>query len=223
MLGNFILLFGNPIQMLWLPARADPVVDVLYILVLAAFVVDMIFRSVAVAGYFGITVVRVFPSFDTGSLLSSATRTNSSSSSGMLNSKNSNSGMLLNNSNSGIGMSNKGDHGGGSSGGSISGTNGNLIASSKSSGRNSNNNGTKSISQKEKNARRTAKCLEAMFGWVRCLQMGSFLFWCDLVSTLTLFYDISYTNPNNYEMVQWNMELSGAGGIQPVRDCGSHS
>ena len=187
----------------------------------------MIFRSVAVAGYFRFRVVRVFPSFSARVSSSSAAHhhhrgsnnSNTMSNGILLNNKGSNSG-ILNHSNSGnlIG-SNKGD-GGGSSGGSISGNNGNLTSSKSHNG---GRNGTKSISQKEKNARRTAKCLEAMFGWVRCLQMGSFLFWCDLFSTLTLFYDISYTNPKNYEMVQWDMQLSGAGGIQPVRVCGINS
>lgn len=207
LLGNFILLFGNPIQMLWLPSQADLAMDILYILVLVTFTVDMIFRSVAVGGYFGITVVRVFPSFS-----SSLTHSHSSSMNRNGLNKGNNSGIINNSNSASLLGGNKGD--GGSPGGSITGNNGNN-SSSKSHG--NGRNGNKNMSQKEKTSQRTAKCLEAVFGWVRCLQMGSFLFWCDLFSTLTLFYDISFTNPKNYEMVQWDMQLSGARGIQPVR------
>jgi hypothetical protein len=59
-IGNFILLFGNPIQMLLIPAAADPAVDGLYILVFATFLVDMVFRATAVAGYFSFSVGRIY-------------------------------------------------------------------------------------------------------------------------------------------------------------------
>jgi hypothetical protein len=48
-----------------------------------------------------------------------------------------------------------------------------------------------------------------------CCSSGSFLFWCDLLSTLTVFYDISWLNTTNFSEKNIIIEL-GAFGI-PVR------
>jgi len=63
-IGNILLLFGHPLQMLWLPKGADPVMDVIYCVVLVVFLIDMVFRATAVAGYFGISVTRYVPWLD---------------------------------------------------------------------------------------------------------------------------------------------------------------
>jgi hypothetical protein len=43
---------------------------------------------------------------------------------------------------------------------------------------------------------------------------GSFMFWCDLVSTLAFLYDISYVNTRHYAMITVDITLDGFG--QPV-------
>ena len=52
-LSTIILLFGSPIQFLWLPPEADKYLDVVYILTLIVFVVDMILNMVVDQDYFG--------------------------------------------------------------------------------------------------------------------------------------------------------------------------
>jgi hypothetical protein len=46
-------------------------------------------------------------------------------------------------------------------------------------------------------------------------EFGSFLFWCDLVSTLAILYDLSYVNPAMYDVKELEIRLD-ADGI-PVR------
>ena len=43
------------------------------------------------------------------------------------------------------------------------------------------------------------------------LGIGSFKFWCDLVSTAMLFYDIRYTNAGNHKQEDWYINLSVPG------------
>jgi hypothetical protein len=136
--GNFLLLFGNPIHMLWLPPQADTAMDVLYTLVLVIFIADMGFRAVAMPGYFGISVRQIY--HPSSKLQSSPA-------------------------------------GGGSS----------TSASS------------------------SASC----WSWFRCINMGSFLFYCDLLSTLTLLYEISYINPDKYKLLHYEIHLDRVG--IPVR------
>lgn len=137
--GNFVLLFGSPIQMLLVPPAGDPFFDVLYTVVLVAFLVDMIFRAAAVPGYFGIHFHTLFPK----------------------------------------------------------------------------------QSSRQRNSSITSRTLSCCCGCLCCCwccvprhalcwpTMGSFLFWCDLASTLTLLYDISFTNPANFAMVKVNLDLTG--------------
>ena len=46
--------------------------------------------------------------------------------------------------------------------------------------------------------------------WGRC-QMGSFLFWCDLLSTLTLLYNVSFINTELNDMLTYDIELNQIG------------
>jgi hypothetical protein len=41
--------------------------------------------------------------------------------------------------------------------------------------------------------------------------IGSFLFWCDIVSTAALLYDISWINPGQYALVEHNIQLNDVG------------
>jgi hypothetical protein len=50
--------------------------------------------------------------------------------------------------------------------------------------------------------------------WGSC-RLGSFMFWCDLVSSATLLYDISYINPRLWDTVVIEVELDNFG--LPVR------
>lgn len=115
-IGNFILLFGNPIQMLVLPAAADPAADVLYTLVFGTFMVDMVFRSLVVAGYFSLS-----------------------------------SGHIYNPS---------------------------------------------------------KNCLIYAGQWLGSIRFPSFLFMCDLFSTLTLLADISFTNPASFRLQEVEIDYS---------------
>jgi hypothetical protein len=58
-------------------------------------------------------------------------------------------------------------------------------------------------------------------GWSGCgsCGLGSFLFWCDVVSTLTLLHEISFINKKNFDEVQINIRLNPFG--IPVRTHGS--
>jgi hypothetical protein len=47
-----------------------------------------------------------------------------------------------------------------------------------------------------------------------CLVLGSFMFWCDLVSTVVILYDISYINKGHYGVVDVDIQLKS--GV-PVR------
>jgi len=46
-------------------------------------------------------------------------------------------------------------------------------------------------------------------------RLGSFMFWCDLISSLTLLYDISYINKSLFNIVTIDIELDHFG--LPVR------
>jgi hypothetical protein len=48
-----------------------------------------------------------------------------------------------------------------------------------------------------------------------CLVLGSFMFWCDLVSTGVILYDISYINKGHYGVVDVDIQLNESG--IPVR------
>lgn len=115
-IGNFILLFGNPIQNLILPPSADKAVDVLYTLVFITFMLDMMLRATAVAGYCTITAGRI-----------------------------------------------------------------------------------------DKPSR---NWLIYCGQWISSVRFPSFLFACDLFSTLTLLYDISFITPENFEIRQLEFDLS---------------
>jgi hypothetical protein len=158
--GNFVLLFGSPIQMLLTPPAADPFFDVLYTVVLVAFLVDMIFRAAAVPGYFGIHFHTFFRK-----------QRQSSSSQRHHHQRNSNSSSFA---------------GGGTRTTIMSFLCGCLCC---------------------------CWCFVSKYSlcWPT---MGSFLFWCDLASTLTLFYDISFTNPANFEMEKINLDFTGATGVR---------
>jgi len=56
-------------------------------------------------------------------------------------------------------------------------------------------------------------------GWVGCgsCRLGSFLFWCDVVSTLTLLYEISFINSSSFEEQSIRIDLNAFG--IPVRAC----
>jgi hypothetical protein len=41
--------------------------------------------------------------------------------------------------------------------------------------------------------------------------VGSFMFWCDVVSTLALLHDISFINQREYEMPELKLELNEYG------------
>lgn len=61
---------------------------------------------------------------------------------------------------------------------------------------------------------------DGYFSWIccknnKCCSVGSFLFWCDFVSTLTLIYDLSFINSVHYREASIDMQL-GPFGI-PVR------
>lgn len=114
--GNFILLFGNPIQMLVIPSVADPAMDVLYTLVFVTFIVDMVFRATAVKGYF---------SFSSGHIY-----------------------------------------------------------------------------------KPSRNWLMYAWQWLDSIRFPSFLFACDLFSTLTLLADISFTNPGNFQLKQVEIDLA---------------
>lgn len=117
-LGNFILLFGSPIHMLWLPKLCDPVMDVLYTLVLLVFMVDMIFRAAVLPGYFGLGVSQIYY------------------------------------------------------------------------------------------ARHHHWSYSSIMRWIK---MGSFLFCCDLLSTLTLLFDISYIHQERYSITTMEIQLDRVG------------
>ena len=40
------------------------------------------------------------------------------------------------------------------------------------------------------------------------LGIGSFKFWCDIISTAMLFYDIKYTNARNHREEYWHIDLN---------------
>ena len=44
--------------------------------------------------------------------------------------------------------------------------------------------------------------------WLNSIQFPSFLFACDLFSTLTLLADTSFANPGNFQLVQKEIDLS---------------
>jgi hypothetical protein len=44
-----------------------------------------------------------------------------------------------------------------------------------------------------------------------CLVLGSFMFWCDLVSTGVILYDISYINKGHYGIREVDIELNESG------------
>jgi hypothetical protein len=48
-------------------------------------------------------------------------------------------------------------------------------------------------------------------------RLGSFLFWCDVISTLTLLYEISFINHNHFDELEINIRLDRFG--VPVRSC----
>ena len=54
------------------------------------------------------------------------------------------------------------------------------------------------------------KISDAPAAWGSC-RLGSFMFWCDLISTLTLLYDISFINRSNFEMLEIEIELNSFG------------
>jgi class 3 adenylate cyclase len=56
-------------------------------------------------------------------------------------------------------------------------------------------------------------------GWMGCgsYGLGSFLFWCDVVSTLTLLHEISFINRDRFDEIQINITLDSFG--VPVRSC----
>ena len=49
------------------------------------------------------------------------------------------------------------------------------------------------------------------------LGIGSFKFWCDIISTGMLFYDIQYTNARNYEEEYWHIDLNTPPGVPVSR------
>ena len=52
------------------------------------------------------------------------------------------------------------------------------------------------------------------------LHIGSFLFWCDVLSTLTMLYGISYINKSQSEMIVVDIQLDPYG--IPVRSVAPH-
>ena len=49
-------------------------------------------------------------------------------------------------------------------------------------------------------------------GWgENCIKVGSFMFWCDVLSTLTLLYDISWVNPLLEERVELTVPVNAVG------------
>ena len=49
-------------------------------------------------------------------------------------------------------------------------------------------------------------------GWgENCIKIGSFMFWCDVLSTLTLIYDISWVNPLLEERVELTVPVNAVG------------
>jgi hypothetical protein len=54
-------------------------------------------------------------------------------------------------------------------------------------------------------------------GWMGCgsYGLGSFLFWCDVISTLTLLHEISFINRDHFDEIQINIQLDMFG--VPVR------
>ena len=57
---------------------------------------------------------------------------------------------------------------------------------------------------------------DALCGFHTCLQIGSFMFWCDLLSTLSLLWDISYIGGLRTSMVMVDIEIDELG--VPVSD-----
>jgi len=47
--------------------------------------------------------------------------------------------------------------------------------------------------------------------WGRCQLGGSFLFWCDLLSTLTLLYNISFINKSEFKIKGIDITLNSIG------------
>jgi hypothetical protein len=109
------LLFGSPIQFLWIPKEGDTVFDVLYTIGLAVFILDMIFNLLVDPEYFGCNYF------------------------------------------------------------------------------------WRRVQQPHQPKRWT------------CGGVGSFMFWCDVVSTLALCHDISYINQKEYEMLELNLKLNKYG------------
>lgn len=56
-------------------------------------------------------------------------------------------------------------------------------------------------------------------GWMGCggYGLGSFLFWCDVISTLTLLHEISFINRDHFDEVRIDIRLDMFG--VPVRSC----
>ena len=134
-----VLLFGSPIQFLWVPKVADPIFDALYTVTAVVFILDMIFHFIADPEYFGFTLVDEM-------------------------------------------RRRRRRIGGG----------GGTTTSSIASGRN------------------------VYHPTLWTCGIGSFKFWCDVVSTIAIFQDISYINPKEYEMAVISLTLNKYG--LPVRN-----
>ena len=52
---------------------------------------------------------------------------------------------------------------------------------------------------------------DALCGLHTCLQIGSFMFWCDLLSTLSLLWDISYIGRLRTAMVMADIKIDELG------------
>jgi hypothetical protein len=116
-----LLLFGSPIQFLWVPKGGDSVFDVLYIIALVVFLHDMLFNLISDPEYFGFDPWR---------------------------------------------------------------------------------------------PNRMQQPYQQKF-WT--CGIGSFIFWCDVVSTAALCHDISYINPREYAMVEITLDLDEYGILVSIR------
>jgi len=210
-----ILLFGPAMQILVLPPKGgnvsatDTTMDVLYSIVLIVFVLDVVLRSIAVPGYFGFRVTRIYqPSHFYATLLNSYNRdgsvknhtmTTSSSSptrSSSSSSKKTSSGSMA--VSSLLGISPKHHHH----------QQQQQQQQQQQPHHHQDSTPLRPLTSIERKTRAKAKLLETCFGWLRCIHMGSFLFWCDVCSTFTLLFEISYTNPTSFEMVTHELEVS---------------
>jgi len=190
---TFILLFGAQIRNTVVPASADTAADAIFMATFCIFCIDIFMRIDAEPNYFQFSVCGFPPQTDDDEvLLSSSTSEAGGTGTATAKSAPTPSG-------GGASGGGSGGAGGGTTGtpsGPASGTTGEESTSMKSS--------TASHLQDHKHMRQRG---QGCCG----IEIGSFLFWCDVVSTLTLLHEISFIDKSNFSEIQIMIILDAFG------------